>query len=71
MRSGPPTIEDIAKRLNKLYIENPDGYQEHLTMVKGLGYRVFRNSTGKHKLEINPNHLNEAFGGIFGDIFGG
>ena len=68
---NPPSIEEIEARLNSLYFKNPKEYTEHVEMFKGMGFKVFRNSFGKHKVQSNPNFINEAFGGIFKDIFGG
>ena len=49
----PPTIEDIQNRLNLLYRsgEGSKEYQEHLEMIKGMGYKVLRNSKGQHKVD--------------------
>lgn len=66
-----PTIEDIQRRLDGLYISNKDQYYEHLKMVKEIGYKVFRNSAGNHIIKANPDYIYEAFGGAFGKIFGG
>lgn len=62
------TISQIEQKLDDLYCTSK--YEEYLQTVKKL-YRVFRNSNGKHKLKPNDNYLNEAFGGVFKDIFGG
>ena len=61
-----PTIEDIQNRLNTLYCTDPKEYMEHLNMLKGIGYRIFRNSKGKHKVEMD---MATAFGGVFDNIF--
>lgn len=63
-----PTIEDIQNTLNRLYWSDPERYMEHLNMVKGLGYRIFRNSKGQHKVQVD---MSTAFGGIFNQIFNG
>lgn len=65
----PPTMNDMELKLNELYFYNPTKYIEYLEMIKGLGYKVLRNSSGKHKVQINNDYLKEAFGGIFGDLF--
>ena len=64
----PPTIEDIQNRLNLLFRsgENSKDYQEHLEMIKGMGYKVFRNSTGQHRVQMD---MSSAFGGVFDQIF--
>lgn len=65
------TTSDIEHKLNYLYSHGFNEYSEHLEMIKGLGYRVLRNSKGEHKVHIDPNYINEAFGGMFGNLFGG
>ena len=62
----PPTIEDIQNRLDSLYWTNSKEYMEHLNLVKGLGYRVFRNSKGRHRVKMD---MSNAFGGLFDNIF--
>lgn len=65
----PPSTDAMAARLDELYMSyDTEKYAEHLDMVKCLGYKVYRNSDGKHKLVINKNVINEAFGGIFNNI---
>lgn len=61
-----PTIEDIEKRLNHLYQTNPKEYIEHLNMIKGLGYKIYRNPKGIHKVKMD---WSSAFGGVFTNIF--
>ena len=63
--------KDIEHKLDQLYSHGFDGYAEHLDMVKGLGYKVYRNSDGKHKIRIREDYLDDAFGGIFKNCFGG
>lgn len=58
---------EIIKNLNELYVSDPQKYSDYLRNVKDEGYKVFRNSAGKHKVELD---IYSAFGGIFGDIFG-
>jgi hypothetical protein len=62
----PPTIEEIQNRLNKLYWTDSVKYMEHLNMIKGMGYKVYRNPKGIHKVEMD---MSTAFGGIFNEIF--
>lgn len=50
-------------------------YEDKLSSVKMMGFKVFRNSEGRHKLQQvegeGATDIYSAFGGIFGDIFGG
>ena len=66
----PPTITDIENRLSLLYRSGPDSkeYREHLSMIKGMGYKVLRNSKGQHKVQMD---MSSAFGGVFDKIFNG
>ena len=65
----------ISKELNRLYAEDRDKYQTECTDLKRMGYRIFRNSEGLHKVEepIKEQDMDiySAFGGVFGDIFRG
>ena len=61
-----PTIEEMENKLNKLYWTNSSEYMKHLNMIKGMGYKVYRNSQGLHKIEMD---MSTAFGGIFNEIF--
>jgi len=65
------TTSDIEHKLNYLYSHGFNEYSEHLEMVKELGYKVFRNSKGEHKIQLGSDYLKEAFGGVFGNLFGG
>ena len=62
----PPTIEQIESDLNKLYFTDPDRYMERLNTIKGIGYKVLRNSQGKHRVQMD---MSTAFGGVFNKIF--
>ena len=62
----PPTIEDLQNDLNKLYFTDPDRYMERLNVIKGIGYKVLRNSQGKHRVQMD---MSTAFGGVFNKIF--
>ena len=64
-----PSDKDIIKKLNTLYKKNPDEYLKHIETLKSVGYRVFRNEKGEHKVTYNNQYLNEIFGGIFGGLF--
>ena len=57
-------VQEIVEKLDKLYWTDIPGYTEYLQKIKGVGYKVFRNSKGKHKIE-------SPFGGVFDKIFGG
>ena len=65
----PPSNDEIVKKLNILYRGNQDEYLKHIETLKGVGYRVFRNEKGEHKVTYNNQYLNEMFGGIFGGLF--
>ena len=67
----PPTDKEIICKLNRLWKTNMDEYIRHVEVLKGTGYRIFRNENGEHRLSYNNNYLNEVFGGVFCDIFGG
>ena len=63
----PPSMRDMELKLDELY--GTAQYTEHLDMIKELGYKVLRNSNGKHKLQMNMEYLKQAFGGVFSDLF--
>ena len=65
---GPPSENDIVTKLNMLYRRSKEEYEDHVEMLKGLGYRVFRNSEGNHMIALNKEHLQDIFGGIFGGL---
>ena len=69
MRANPPTNEEIVQRLNHLYMTNADEYKKQVETLKGVGYRIFRNDKGQHKVDYNNNYFNEVFGGVFGGLF--
>ena len=58
------TLVQLANRLDNAY--GKDNYELLLSDIKRKGYKVLRNSQGKHKLE--EQKLSSM---IFGDIFGG
>ena len=62
----PPTIEQIQNDLNRLYFTDPERYMERLDTIKGIGYKVLRNSKGQHRVEMD---MSTAFGGVFDKIF--
>ena len=51
-----PTISDIEKRLDKLYATDLRAYIEDVKTIKGLGYKVFKNGNGKHKVRLNEEN---------------
>lgn len=68
----------IAQELNRLYEFEMDKYITECDHWKRMGYKIFRNSEGKHKVveppqpkyvEGEPVNLKDIFGGVFGDIF--
>lgn len=71
MNKQMPTIEDIQNDLNKRYLNNPEEYLERVEVLKGVGYRILRNSKGQHRVEYNNSYFNEIFGGVFGGLFNG
>ena len=69
MNKQMPTIEDIQNDLNKRYLNNTEEYLERVEVLKGVGYRIRRNSKGQHRVEYNNSYFNEMFGGVFGGLF--
>ena len=61
----PPTDEEIVAKLNMLYSSDKEQYEEHVETLKGIGYKIYRNSEGKHKVEYNNQYFAEMFGGAF------
>ena len=64
--------------LNRLYIYETEKYIEECDHWKKMGYKIYRNPAGEHKVVEPPKYvegeqvdLNTAFGGIFGQIFNG
>lgn len=65
MKIDPKSEEiKLAERLD-YYFHDRCSYMDYLQSIKECGYRVYRNSIGKHKVKRNENYLNEVFGGIF------
>jgi len=44
------------EELNKLYWSDPQKYLQKIDRMKSLGYRILRNSKGKHKVEFKNAH---------------
>lgn len=70
--------DTIAEELNRLYEFEMDKYINECNIFKGAGFRIFRNSEGKHKVvapqkaePLKNDDIYKVFGGVFGDIFGG
>ena len=64
-----PTNQEIINKLDILYnSDNRDQYDKQIEMLKGVGYRIFRNSDGKHKVEYNTHYFQQMFGGTFKGI---
>lgn len=61
-----PTIEEMEKNLDRLYWTDTNEYLKRLEVIKGLGYKVLRNSKGIHKIQMD---MSSTFGGIFAGIF--
>ena len=62
-----PSEGEIEYKLNMLWIKgDKDDYDKHVETLKGVGYKVFRNSKGKHKVSYNTAYFSEVFGGILG-----
>ena len=61
-----PNIKDMENRLNTLYWTDSEKYMELLDVIKGMGFKIYRNSNGKHRVQMD---MSNAFGGIFKDFF--
>ena len=60
-----PSIKDAEMKLDVLYATDLKQYIEHCKTIKELGYKVFRNGNGKHKLVFDKDALSSMFGGAF------
>ena len=61
------TYELIIKKLNIMYeSDDKEAYEKQVETLKNVGYRVFRNSKGYHKVEYNTHYFQQMFGGEFG-----
>ena len=56
-------IKTIEEDLNRRYLQNQKEYTERVETLKGVGYKIFRNSKGQHRVEYNNDYFNEIFGG--------
>ena len=69
-------VEIIVEELDRLYQLDIDKYLSECETWKRYGYKIYRNSNGKHKVvkqntTYDPSDIFDAFGGIFGNIFSG
>lgn len=66
--------EAIVLELNKYYMCDKSKYQEECDYWKSRGYKIYRDSKGRHKVveppKQNNTDINNVFGDVFGDIFG-
>ena len=76
-------IDSITQELDRLYEFEMDKYVSECDHWKKMGYKIYRNSEGKHKVvePVRPDLKYNAYGrpnissifpnDVFGDIFGG
>lgn len=76
-------VDTIAQELDRLYQFDMDKYISECNKWKKLGYKIYRNSEGKHKVvqservtqQRHDDAKRKIFGdnltSVFGDIFGG
>ena len=76
-------VDTIAQELDRLYQFDMDKYISECNKWKKLGYKIYRNSEGKHKVvqservtqqrcdDANRNIFGDNLNSVFGDIFGG
>lgn len=55
--------EKIVTQLDRLYWSDSHQYNQYCNNLKSYGYRIFRNSEGKH---IVKNDVMDFFGNLFG-----
>lgn len=68
----------IEEELDRLYKFDMDKYISECNKWKKLGYKIYRNSEGIHKVIVNPqikereerDKLKDMLGGDIGNIFG-
>lgn len=60
--------------LNRLYEFDIDKYVKECDDLKRMGYKIYRNSEGQHRIvepkKSNTNIFPDGFGDIFNNIFG-
>ena len=61
-------IRTLDKQVERvaLYWTDSKKYMELLDVIKGMGFKVYRNPKGKHRVQMD---MSNAFGGIFKDFF--
>ena len=57
--------KQVVDKLNFLYVSNPKEYERYLETLKNVGYKIFRSSNGKHKIEYDTQYFQHMFGGAF------
>ena len=69
------STEVIADELNRLYTYEMDKYIGECDYWKKMGYKIYRNSMGLHRVIPPPEQpqsfYDENFGDVFNSIFGG
>lgn len=70
--------QSIIDELDRLYKFETNKYITECTDLKRMGFKIYRNSDGEHKIVEprsssynQPLNIYEAYGGIFNEIFGG
>lgn len=57
---------EIINKLDILFeSDNKDQYNKQVDTLKSVGYRIYRNSNGKHKVEYNTQYFQQVFDGVF------
>ena len=57
---------------NAWYGHDGVDYDDKLATIKMMGFKVYRNNEGRHKLKkTEDGDWSNMFDGAFGDIFGG
>jgi len=67
------SVEVFTEELDRLYEFEIEKYIKECDDLKRMGYKIYRNSEGKHKVVAPPSKSNmypEGFGEIFEQIFG-
>lgn len=69
-------VDVIVRELNRLYIVDKDKYKTECDDLKRMGYQIYRNSDGVHKVfapekpKDKKTEQMDAFKDMFGEIFG-
>lgn len=66
-------IDTISQELDRLYKYEVDKYIAECDHWKKMGYKIYRNSSGVHKVvePVKTSFSMNDFNDVFGDIFGG